>query len=100
MSIRTTNKVFVLCWSASFNFKSRGLRGFLPKTHTKRQVIQPGCMPSLLGDGDKGINIVYGEEKNICTGLTRAAKAEQKSLVPERQAQLTNEGRTPFICTL
>ncbi len=38
--------------------------------------------------------------KIYCTGLTRAAKAEQKSLVPARQAQWTNEGRTPFICTL
>jgi hypothetical protein len=24
-----------------------------------------GCLPCLLGDGDKGIEIVYGEEKNI-----------------------------------
>jgi hypothetical protein len=28
-----------------------------------RQVSQLGCLPSLLGDGDKGIEIVYGEEK-------------------------------------
>jgi hypothetical protein len=26
---------------------------------------QNGCLPSLLGDGDKGIELVYGEEKNI-----------------------------------
>jgi hypothetical protein len=38
--------------------------------------------------------------KNICTGLTRATKADQKSLVPARQAQRTNHGGTPFICTL
>ncbi len=30
-----------------------------------RQATQHGCLPSLLGDGDKGIKIVYGEEKSI-----------------------------------
>jgi hypothetical protein len=34
------------------------------------------------------------------TGLTRAAKAGQKSLVPSWRAQQTNQGRTPLICTL
>jgi hypothetical protein len=29
--------------------------------HTQRQATQRGCLPSLLGDGDKGIEIVYGE---------------------------------------
>jgi hypothetical protein len=38
---------------------------FLPETLTKRQATQHGCLPSLLCDGDKGIEIVYGEEKNI-----------------------------------
>jgi hypothetical protein len=33
--------------------------------HTKRQATQHGCLPSWLGDEDKGIEIVYGEEKNI-----------------------------------
>ncbi len=37
-------------------------------------------------------------DKISCIGLTRAAKAEQKSLVPARQAQRTNQERTPFIC--
>ncbi len=36
-----------------------------PERHTKRHVTQHGSLPSLLGDGDKGIRIVYGEEKNI-----------------------------------
>jgi hypothetical protein len=43
-------------------------------------------LPSLLGHGDKGIEIVCGKEKHFCTGLTRPAKAEQKSLLPARQA--------------
>jgi hypothetical protein len=50
-------------------------------------VNQHGCLPNLLGDRDKGMEIVYGEEKLFCTVPTRAAKAEQKTLVPARQAQ-------------
>ncbi len=54
--------------------------------HTERQATQHGCLPSLLGDRDKGNGKVYGEEKNIicCTGPTRAVTAEQKSLVRYR----------------
>jgi hypothetical protein len=29
---------------------------------TKRQATQHGCLPSLLGGGDEGIEIVYGEK--------------------------------------
>ncbi len=36
-----------------------------PETQTKIQATQHGCRPSLLADEDKGIEIVYGEEKNI-----------------------------------
>ncbi len=66
---------------------------------TKRQATQHDSLPSLLGDGDKGLEIVYGEIF-FGTGPARAAKAEQKSLVPARQAQKTNQGWTTFICTL
>jgi hypothetical protein len=34
-----------------------------PETHIKRQATQHDCLPSLLGDGDKGIEKVYGEDK-------------------------------------
>jgi hypothetical protein len=37
----------------------------VPETYTKRQAIQHGCLPSLLGDGDTKIEIAYGEEINI-----------------------------------
>jgi hypothetical protein len=33
--------------------------------HYKRQATQHDCLPSLLDDGDKGIETVYGEEKNV-----------------------------------
>ncbi len=72
-----------------------------PEILFKRQATQHDCLPSLLSDGDKGIKIVYGKKKDIfCTGPTRAASAEQKSLVPARRAQRTNQGGTPLICTL
>ncbi len=31
---------------------------FTRETHTKRQTTQHGCLPGLLGDGDKGIEIL------------------------------------------
>jgi hypothetical protein len=49
---------------------------------------------------EQKVEIVYGEEIIFCTRPTRAAQAEQKSLVPARQAQQTKHGRTPLICTL
>jgi hypothetical protein len=42
--------------------------------------------------GTHGIEIVDGKEKIFFTRPTRTAKAEQKSLVPERQAKRTNQG--------
>jgi hypothetical protein len=47
----------------------------------------------LLGDGDNGIKIVYSEENNFFIGLTTAAKAELKSLVPAP----TKEGPFSFV---
>jgi hypothetical protein len=44
---------------------------------TQRQAIQRDCFPSLLGESEK----VCSEEYNIF-GLTIAAKAGQKSIVP------------------
>jgi hypothetical protein len=37
------------------------------KTHIvlRDQATRHGCLSSLLGDGDKGMKIVYGEGKNI-----------------------------------
>jgi hypothetical protein len=79
--------------SSSINFGSLFIVNFAlsrPGTHTKRQATRHGCLPSLLGDEDIGIEIVYGEEKIFCTEPSRAAKAGPKSLVPA-QAQQTNQ---------
>jgi hypothetical protein len=73
----------------------------LPETHTKRQATQHGCLPSLLGDGNKGIAIVYGEEKkNYCTGPTKAAKAKQNLLhhgTTSPMNQPTKKGFLSFV---
>jgi hypothetical protein len=59
-----------------------------PETHTKRQATQHDCLPCLLGNGDKWIEILCTVTKKILyTRLIRAANAGQKSLVPAGQAQ-------------
>jgi len=56
--------------------------------HTKRPATLHDCLASLLGDGNKWIEILCTVWKKIlCTRLIRAANAGQKSLVPARQAQ-------------
>ncbi len=67
----------------------------LPETHIQRQAALHDCLCRLLGDGYTWIEIVYIQEKIFCTGLTRATKAGQKSLVP-RWTLRTNQGRTPL----
>jgi hypothetical protein len=52
---------FVRGCCMGLNFLKR--TGLGPETHTNRQATQHGCLPSLLGDGDKGIEIVYFEKK-------------------------------------
>ncbi len=44
------------------------------------------CLPNLLGNGYKSGGKVANEEKKFYIGLTRAAKAGQKSQVPARRA--------------
>jgi hypothetical protein len=46
----------------------------------KRQATQHGCLTSLLGDGDEGIEIVYGEEKKyFVLGLTQPRQNKNPS---------------------
>ncbi len=52
-----------------------------PETHTKRQATQHGCLPSMLSDGAKELKQCTVRKIIFCTGPTRAAKAEEKSLV-------------------
>jgi hypothetical protein len=52
----------------------------------------------LLDDGDKGIEIAYGEEKMFCTVPTREDKAEQKYLYRhDNPYEPTKEGPHTFV---
>jgi hypothetical protein len=52
----------------------------------------------LLGDGDKGIEIVYGKEKIVCTGPTRAAKADKNLLYRyDKPKEPNKEGPFSFV---
>ncbi len=67
-----------------------------PETHTKRQATQHDCLPSLLAMGTK-------EQKNcmvwktiFCTGLTRAAKAEQNNSCNGMTSPTNPPAKDPF----
>jgi hypothetical protein len=53
-----------MCKRSEPVYLNTGLQ-FCPEIQTKRQDTQHDCLPRLLGDGDKGIEIAYGEEKHI-----------------------------------
>jgi hypothetical protein len=61
----TLNHPEMTCWHFSLHPKAKVDVEDGPETHIERQATQHGRLPSLLGDGDKGNEIVYGEEKNI-----------------------------------
>ncbi len=58
-------------------------------------------MPAQLAcEGDKGIQIVYGEENYFLYWAHWSIQDRTKITLPARQAQRTNQGRSPFIKTL
>jgi hypothetical protein len=65
-----------------------------PQTLTETQATQQDSLPSLLGDGDKWTEIVFGEEKIFCTGPTRAAKAVKNLLY--QQDEPNKPTKDPF----
>jgi hypothetical protein len=58
-----------------------------------------GCLVSLLGDEDKGMEIVLGEEKYFVLGLLEQPR-QNKFSCTGTTSQRTDQGRTPFICPL
>ncbi len=54
---------YIIIKCTAYNSKHHSLL----KTHTKRRATQHDCLPRLLDDEDKLIEIVYGEEKIFCT---------------------------------
>ncbi len=74
---------------------------FCYQRHTRRDMRpSTAACPAFWATRTKALKKCTVRKKTFCTGPNRAAKAEQKSLVPARQAQRTNQERTPFICTL
>jgi hypothetical protein len=60
-------------------------------------VTQHGCLPSLLGDVDKRIKIVFGEEKNILYhGPTRAAEGRTKISFTGTTSSTNQPRKDPF----
>ncbi len=51
-----------------------------PETHTMRQTTQHSCLPGILGNGDKGIEIVYGEEEIFVVGRLEQPRQNQNIL--------------------
>ncbi len=78
------------------------MRTLVTTRDTYYETGDPARLPVLLA-GRWGTNELKQwpvRKKIFCTGPTRGAKAGQKSLVPARQAQRNNQGRTPFIFVL
>ncbi len=71
-----------------------------PETHTKRQAAQHGCLSSLLGDGDKGIEIVYGgaEKKYFVPGRLEQPRQNRNLLYRhDKPYEPTKEGPLSFV---
>ncbi len=66
----------------------------IPETHTKSQATKHGCLPSLLGEGNKGVKIVLAEEKNIFV-LGRLEQPRQNKILfylQNKHMEPTKEG--------
>jgi hypothetical protein len=58
------------------------------ETLSKRQATQHGWLPSLLGDGDKGIKIVYVEENFFVLGRLEQSR-QNKNLLYRQEGPLS-----------
>ncbi len=72
----------------------------LIQAETPRQATQNDCLPcpSCLAMGTTKVKKCAERKIIFCTGTTGLTRAT-KSIVPERPAQWTSQGRTPFMCT-
>ncbi len=71
-----------------------------PFSHIKRQATRRDCLQGCWAMGTHTMNKCAVRKKIFCSGLTTAAKAGSKSLVPARRAQWANQWKAPFICTV
>ncbi len=102
VAVRKKN-YFVLTWRAQQTqpmkdpyhlYRSPHLLRFQPET--QRQATSMTACTGCLAMGINKVKKCFCEKIIFCTGLTRAAKAGQKSIITA-QAQRTNQGWTPFI---
>ncbi len=65
------------------------------------QATQPGCLPSLLGDGDKKIEKMYDEEKHFCTGwLEQPRQNKNLFYLHNKPHEPAKKGPLPFVRVL
>jgi hypothetical protein len=72
-----------------------------PETHTKRQATQHDFLPCLLGDGDKGIEIVNDEVNIFFSGPTTEPRQNKNLLYRHDKPRVpTKEGPLSFVLFL
>ncbi len=67
------------------------------ETHIKRQATRHDCLPSLLSDGDKWIEIVYSKENNIFGRLKQPRQDKNLLYRHEEPSEPTKEGPLSFV---
>jgi hypothetical protein len=86
---------------ATFSQKTVESNAKLPKpeTQAKRLATQHGCVPSLLEDGDKLIEIVYGERKKYFELRGPGQPRPDKNLLyqHDKPKEPTKEGPLSFL---
>jgi hypothetical protein len=61
-------------------------------THKRQATYKHGCLPSMMGHGDKGIEIMYtARKKKICTGPTRTKISCTSTTNPTNQPRKNKE---------
>ncbi len=83
------------CWVWVYFYIQYNGPSFGSETIIDRQATRHDCLPCWLGDGDKWSEIVSCEEKSFVLGRLVQQPRRDKHLL-YRQAQHSNQGRTPF----
>jgi len=66
-------------------------------TYTRRQATQPGCLPSLLSDGNRGMEIVYGEKNFVLGRLEQPGQNKNILYRHDKPNEPTKEGTISFV---
>jgi hypothetical protein len=92
------SRVNTVCFPG-FALENHIFLGMGSETHTYRQANPHGCLPSLLGDWDKGIVIVYGvRKKTFCTGSLEQQRQNKNIWYRhDKPKEPTKKGPLPFV---